>query len=121
MKRRMLPLHLCPAPLLAGPQCQPNLPMVWSLFLHLLSQLASDENQCCVEVLMESEATVSVSIIGIAVYIAWGITFLSLICLLFFLGLTPSQRLVLNIDLGQVPSITYRICKQRESRIIVYP
>ena len=41
---------------------------------------------------MESEASVSVSLIGITVYISWAVLFLLLIALLFFLGLTPSQR-----------------------------
>ena len=60
--------------------------------LQLLSEYKIDDNQCCVEDLMESEANVSVSIIGIAVYISWALLFIFLIGILFFFGLTPSQR-----------------------------
>ena len=64
--------------------------MVWRILLQLLYDI--DHNQCCVEDLMESEADVSVSIIGIVVYISWALLFIFLIGMLFFLGLTPSQR-----------------------------
>ena len=66
--------------------------MVWRILLELLSEYNIDNNQCCVRNLMESEASVSVSIIGIVVYISWALLFIFLIGLLFFLGLTPSQR-----------------------------
>ena len=41
---------------------------------------------------MESEETVSISAVGAAAYICCTITFILLVCLLFFLGLTPTQR-----------------------------
>jgi hypothetical protein len=64
--------------------------MVWSVVLQVLSEVNIDENQCCVEDLMD-EANVSVSLIGIGVYISWGLLFVFLKGLLFFLGLTPSM------------------------------
>ena len=65
--------------------------MVWSVLLHVISELSIDDNKCCVETVMGSEATVSVSTIGIAVYLSWATLFLLLICILFILGLTPCQ------------------------------
>ena len=91
-------------PFPASLQLYPNLRMVWSVFLQVLSQLTIDDNQCCAdkEVLMESEETVSVSIIGITVYISWLLLFILLICILFFLGLTPCQRWFLTDNLLNV-------------------
>ena len=66
--------------------------MVWRILLQILPEFYVDNIQCCVEDLMESEADVSVSIIGIVVYISWAFLFIFLIGILFFLGLTPSQR-----------------------------
>ena len=39
-------------------------------------------------------STVSVSLVGLAVYFSWGLLFLSLIAILFFLACTPCQRSV---------------------------
>ena len=54
-------------------QLYPTLWMVWSVFLQILSGINIDDNQCCVEDLMESEANFSVSLIGFTVYISWGL------------------------------------------------
>ena len=72
--------------LCAGLQLYPTLRMVWSVLLHIISQLGIDDNQCCTEPVMGSEATVSVSTIGIAVYLSWAMLFLRLICFLFGSG-----------------------------------
>ena len=41
-------------------------------------------------------STVSVSLVGLAVYLSWGLLFLSLIAILFFLACTPCQRSVIE-------------------------
>jgi len=38
-------------------------------------------------------STVSVSLVGLAVYLSWGLLFLSLIAILFFLACTPCQSI----------------------------
>ena len=78
-------------PFYAGLQLYPTLRMVWSVLLHVISQLSIDDNQCCSDTVMGSVATVSVSTIVIAVYLSWATLFLLLICIIFILGLTPCQ------------------------------
>merc|ERR1719233_1424582 len=93
--------------------------MVWRIVLQLLSEYNTDHNQCCVEDLMESEANVSVSIIGIVVYISWALLFIFLIGILFFLGLTPSQSCCCCLKAKKVPhmkldmAVTKTSCKER--------
>ena len=52
--------------------------------------------QCTVGVVMESageeDLAVSISAVGAVAYICCTVTFVLLVCLLFFLGLTPTQR-----------------------------
>ena len=40
----------------------------------------------------EEEMAVSISAVGAAAYVCCTVTFILLVCLLFFLGLTPTQR-----------------------------
>ena len=47
---------------------------------------------------MEPSHEVSISKIGAAVYICWGVVFLFLVVVLFCLGMTPSQRWVTHGD-----------------------
>ena len=42
----------------------------------------------------EEEMAVSISAVGAVAYICCTVTFILLVCLLFFLGLTPTQRSV---------------------------
>ena len=42
--------------------------------------------------LMDVEEAVSISAVGAVAYVCCTITFVLLVCLLFFLGLTPTQR-----------------------------
>ena len=44
----------------------------------------------------EEEMAVSISAVGAVAYICCTVTFLLLVCLLFFLGLTPTQRSVMR-------------------------
>ena len=68
--------------------------MVWSVLIQILTELneSLDESKCCEEKVMDSEASpVSVSTVGIVVYISWGSLFLLLICILFILGLSSPR------------------------------
>ena len=40
----------------------------------------------------EEEMAVSISAVGLVAYVCCTVTFILLVCLLFFLGLTPTQR-----------------------------
>ena len=44
----------------------------------------------------EEEMAVSISAVGAVAYICCTVTFILLVCLLFFLGLTPTQRSVMR-------------------------
>ena len=48
----------------------------------------------------EEEMAVSISAVGAVAYICCTVTFILLVCLLFFLGLTPTQRSV-NYTIAQ--------------------
>jgi len=59
-----------------------------------MTSLETDEagDPCCPDAgAMVSEASVSVSLVGLTVYFSWGLLFLSLIAILFFLACTPCQ------------------------------
>ena len=46
----------------------------------------------------EEEMAVSISAVGLVAYVCCTVTFILLVCLLFFLGLTPTQRWGANIN-----------------------
>jgi len=73
---------------------------IWTLFLRVLTRVLDtwsghsqpeQPDQCCPQTGMLSEASVSVSLVGLAVYFSWGLLFLALIAILFFLACTPCQ------------------------------
>ena len=57
----------------------------------------------------EEEMAVSISAVGAVAYVCCTVTFILLVCLLFFLGLTPTQRSAENIWGISYPSLSAKI------------
>ena len=66
----------------------------------------------------EEEMAVSISAVGAVAYICCTLTFILLVCLLFFLGLTPTQRSVMRGHPGTLLHFYTKLRTAHSSEVI---